>query len=382
MSDTFCILPYIHAVFNPYDVNEDYPDGTALSNIKPCCRYDGYEGHETFGTYKPIEDSELFKKVQEELSSGIKSKGCSRCWKDESVGEQSYRQGKNQEFKHLIEDGSYKEKKLRFLEITPSNVCNLACRTCNSGFSSRWLPVEKYLKEESSFGYYQKDFNWVYPDWRKIDLSHLTSLKLMGGEPMFLKDNVALLKHLDSIGQLEHMSLIVITNLMNPLTDDWKDLLGKCKEVMMYVSIDAIGELGEYIRTHSNWETVRNNLVSMLKFSYTHDRFHVQVNSVISIFNVNKTIELQKYIQTLVGHHFEDILRYPAHQDIRHLPNNIKEKLIDIGVTKKIEEHLFSSEPQDLLPYFFSEVKSVDKYHKKHFKDYNPEMWELLNGEV
>jgi hypothetical protein len=169
---------------------------------------------------------------------------------------------------------------------------------------------------------------------------------------------------------------------MNPLTHDWKDLLGKCKEVMMYVSIDAIGELGEYIRTHSNWETVRNNLVSMLKFSYTHDRFHVQVNSVISIFNVNKTIELQKYIQTLVGHHFEDILRYPAHQDIRHLPNNIKEKLIDIGVTKKIEEHLFSSEPQDLLPYFFSEVKSVDKYHKKHFKDYNPEMWELLNGEV
>ncbi len=70
MSDTFCVLPYIHAVFNPYDVNEDYPGGTALSNIKPCCRYDGNDGHDIFGTYKPIEDSEIFKKVQEELSSG------------------------------------------------------------------------------------------------------------------------------------------------------------------------------------------------------------------------------------------------------------------------------------------------------------------------
>jgi sulfatase maturation enzyme AslB (radical SAM superfamily) len=366
MKDTFCVLPFIHSVYNPYD-----PDTTSCS-ILPCCRYDATFEIEKNEVHNPIKNSEVFKTLQEELSNGIPSKACWRCWKDESIGHQSYRQGMNETFSEIIESGEYADKSLRFLEITPSNVCNLACLSCSSSFSSKWVLVDNFIASDS------KKKSIGFTDWRELDLSNLLQLKLMGGEPMFLKDNVELLKYLYNNNVLKNIDLTIITNLMNPLTEEWKNLFKECKGVDMYVSIDGIGSLNEYIRADSSWEKIEKNLFDVIDFANTID-MRVSVNTVISIYNVNKSLEIEEYFKSLNIENSQDVTTYPVHIDCKQLPDEVKKILIKNGVSKTVQDNLNTlSERKNSIADFFYHTEKLDKYHKRSFQKYNPEMYKIL----
>jgi sulfatase maturation enzyme AslB (radical SAM superfamily) len=369
MKDTFCVLPYIHAVYNPYDSSKED------CSVLPCCRYDFMHETENSVSHEPIKNSEIFQRLQTELSSGVQSKGCWRCWKDESIGIRSYRQANNETFSDVIESGEYAEKKLRFLEIVPSNACNLACLSCNSVLSSKWVPIDNFIASD------KKKNTIEFTDWRTLDLSGLTYLKLMGGEPMFLKDNLALLQHLSVNGMLKNIDLLVITNLMNPLTDKWKDLFSECKSVMMCVSIDAIGPLNEYIRADSKWDRVESNLQAMLEFSKNID-MSVFVNTVISIYNVNKSLEIENYFKNINVQASQDLTSYPLHIDSKRLPTTIKKQLLDSNCLSKtvIDNLNFVDQKDGLIEEFFQHTDVLDKYHKRKFEDYNPEMASILRG--
>lgn len=367
MNDTFCVLPFIHAVYNPYDPNKE------KGRILPCCRFNSRASVETEDVNDPLENSELFKKIQHELSNGIKSVGCERCWKDENIGEESYRQGSNRHFKHLIDSGQYKEKKLRYLEITPSNLCNLACRSCSSNFSSKWVPIDNFIASD------RQKKSVAFTDWTTLDLSNLIELKLMGGEPMMLESNRRLLKFLQEKNKLKDIHLHFITNLTKSLSDEWKELLMECRRVSIFVSIDGIGNLNEYIRSGSSWKTTEKNLLSIIEFSKVNTSIIVSSNSVISLFNVNKTLELESYFQKLGIRYFLDTTSFPTHIDCKILPDSIKNKLIEIGVPKLIEKNLLEKkENPKIVQNFFDNIDKLDRYHKKHFREYNPEMYELL----
>lgn len=367
MKDTFCVLPYIHAVYNPYDASKED------CSVLPCCRYDFMHETETSVSHEPIRNSEIFERLQTELSSGVQSKGCWRCWKDESIGVRSYRQANNDHFSNIIESGEYVEKQLRYLEIVPSNACNLACLSCNSLLSSKWVPIDNFIASD------KKKNTIEFTDWRTLDLSKLTYLKLMGGEPMFLKDNLALLKNLSDNGMLKNIDLLVITNLMNPLTNDWKALFVECKSVMMCVSIDGIDSLNEYIRADSKWATVESNLHSMVDFAKTIN-MTVFVNTVISIYNVNKSLELEEYFKNINVQSYQDLTSYPMHIDAKRLPTTLKKQLLEMNCLSKtvIDNMDFVDEKDGLIEDFFKHTDVLDNYHNRKFKDYNPEMVRLL----
>ena len=247
--------------------------------------------------------------------------------------------------------------------------------SCNSVLSSKWVPIDNFIASD------KKKNTIEFTDWRTLDLSGLTYLKLMGGEPMFLKDNLALLQHLSVNGMLKNIDLLVITNLMNPLTDKWKDLFSECKSVMMCVSIDAIGPLNEYIRADSKWDRVESNLQAMLEFSKNID-MSVFVNTVISIYNVNKSLEIENYFKNINVQASQDLTSYPLHIDSKRLPTTIKKQLLDSNCLSKtvIDNLNFVDQKDGLIEEFFQHTDVLDKYHKRKFEDYNPEMASILRG--
>lgn len=372
MRKTFCVLPFIHAVYNPYDPLKK------AGHVLPCCRYDSAIGEaETVNVSNPNKNSLIFKTLQDELSSGNKSKACQKCWNDEEIGVQSYRQGANSTYRDIIKSGEYKDKKLRFLEITPSNLCNLACRSCNSNFSSKWVPIDNFITSDRQ----KKSIS--YTDWRKLDLSNLLELKLMGGEPMLLKDNLELLKHLDEIGSLENIHLHVITNLMNPVTEEWKYFIKKSRKTYVWASIDAIGELNDYVRADSKWNTVEKNLLEIKELLSENPICRLSVNSVITILNVNKSLEIQEYFAELGIKNYMDVTSFPKHLDCKKLPDPIKNILIEAGVAEKVKDSMLNSDSSDsIVNDFFNHNDTLDKYHKKSFRDYNNDMYTILKGKT
>jgi len=361
LADTFCIVPWIGAVVAPDKEN------------LICCRANDKPTEYTLDSV----NTETHKHLRDALGNGVKDPICKRCWSDEKSGIESYRQSYNKHYKDLIASDSYSPAKLRFLELTPSNVCNLACRMCSSRYSSKIVAREKYLSELNLFHEREKAH---FTDWRNLDLSHLEELKLMGGEPMYLKEHLEILEHLDTIGVLENLNLMVITNCTHSINEKWKYFLTKARRVHIAISIDAVGKLNEYIRQYSNWNEVEKNLHEINEFSLSLKDVWLSVNCTVGIYNVNKTKEFEDYMKKRNIHYYFNPLVYPNYQSLHYLSEDHKNYLLNHeNVSKKLhhvlqekETHVVSAEK------FMEETTAVDKFYNKYLKDYNEEIYNLL----
>ena len=371
--DSFCVLPFIHATLNPFD--KEVHKASAL----PCCRYP-HDQTERFIDDDVINKSNTWKTLQNAVDNNIKLKSCNHCWRDEQSGILSYRQVNNEVFNDIIVDGSYREKKLRYLELMFGNTCNLACRSCSSVYSSKWQAVDKYLISENLNP--MRLNNLSFPDWRKLDLSNLTSLKLMGGEPFYQKTALELLQYLDDNNILMNMELNIPTNGTIKLNDTWLQLLSTAKQVNLFVSIDAYGTLNNYIREGSDWNIIIENLNSFRR--HLHNNTIISINTVVSNYNVNVLNDLSMFLKQHFPmlYHYQDLAYYPDYLDIALLPQYIKDRLLEKSLPQKIIDYINSKESSMNA---FSKLKimttTIDKYHKKSLQDYNSEMYDwIFNG--
>lgn len=374
--DTFCVLPFVHAVMNPYDSSKH------KINAMPCCRYN-HSGTEYFENVEPIKKSPTWIKLQEQFLKGERPEGCSHCWRDEAHKVRSYRQLMLNDFTKEMESDSFLEKKLLFLELMFGNTCNLACRSCSSSFSSKWVAVDKHM-ESKGIRASNSTPNIAFTNWKELDLSHLTQLKIMGGEPFYQKGALELLEHLSNIGVLKNIHLSIPTNCTIMITDRWKELLLEARKVHLGISIDAPGPLNEYIREGSEWEVVERNMYKFHDFIKENDRkMHITFNTVVSVYNVNKIPEIERYFKKrFLWKHYTDIAYYPSYLDTALLPDTIKNNIINCGVPERIVTYLKSKEYSEKE---FSTLKQVteviDKYNNKSLKDYNPQMYNWIMNE-
>lgn len=372
MSDSFCILPFIHAVYNPYD------SAKQNANLSVCCRFDQLK-NETNQYSNPISESPLWNRLQKQFLDGKKPTECSRCWRDESLGLESYRMNMNAAYNDLIETGEYVSKKLRFLEIVPGNVCNLACRSCSSDYSSKWRPIDTHLISDGLQVFVSEERK--FPNWRTLDLTELISLKLMGGEPMYQKDNLELMRYLDQLGRLENLHLHLITNATINISEDWMYFLEKCSYVHLTVSIDAIGDLNDYIRAGSDWKSLEANLYDLLKLREENSHIYLHVNTVVTLLNVNRTKQIEKYFLDLNVPQTQDATAYPYYLDISKLPISIKQKLVELDcVSETVKKVLLSgNENVSIIDQFYKYTKSLDVYHNKNFSKYNSQLHQIYS---
>lgn len=224
------------------------PDG----GIKYCCALSNDIGNINENTIEEIFNNKKHNfLVQKIVNEGKSSEDCQRCIYQETVDPSiSQRNVFNTNFYIKNLD----KQELKSIDLRWSNQCNLSCRHCNSYFSSEWVKIEGGSLENSNKNYHESILNYI-----KQHVDTIDEVNLLGGEPFLLKQNLQLL---DIIKNNKNIRLSIFTNASvkfknNAIFDKIKNLKNN---INVMLSIDAIEEQFEYIRSGANWKQVLENI--------------------------------------------------------------------------------------------------------------------------
>lgn len=331
-SDLFCSLPWVGL-----DINSQ-------GNLKPCCKFSVPVASD-FGDY---DLNPLLDKVKQQFQSGLQPKECSRCWKDEAAGLPSKRQLDHQYVLPPKPDlGSTK-----VLSLTFGNVCNLACVTCSSASSSRWVADEQKLADQ--FDHIQiKKHHTHYRDQKFIDevirrSEDLVHLEIHGGEPFLSDRNL----HLGLLKKLPDPSKIKIHYITNatvfPDPEFWK-VWQNFRHIDIQLSIDGIHDRFEYLRYPAEWNLVHDNIL----------RYQQQSDIQISISHTVSWINLI-YMEDFISWCVESDLPRPYIGPVSH-PNFLSVKSLPRSAKEYAQDFLADAqwpETQKMLAYMWDTDQS------------------------
>lgn len=309
-SKHYCPIPFHHIAIRP--------NGT----VQPCCYFNWYDIPEDFTLdYKNLfHDHPFMKKIREDLRQDKPVAGCSKCYRAEELTGKSMRTEYIQESRLGFSETAPTEPELTYIDLALSNVCNNRCRMCNYELSTNWYSDSKKLGINIPKGLIEHRNNLD-----DIDFSKLTYIKMIGGEPLMEQDKfIAMLNRCN----LQSMNILITTNSTVKPNEELLSLLKECKKVRWNLSIDAYGPLNDYLRKGSNWEEVKENLAW---FDKTFPG-NVNVNGVISIYNVNNFFELSDYVSKnhpKVRTSF-NIIDGSEWMHPKNLPEQVKEQVISL----------------------------------------------------
>lgn len=272
---SFCMAPWmsIHV----------WPDGKTF----PCCLWDVKEplGNINDSSLMDIWNSDKMKEARVKMLKGEKLSACSRCYHLEESNFGSYRKDLNKRHGDKIEyidltkeDGSLEDINLHLWDFRLSNFCNFKCRSCGFGLSSSWysdtkeLAVSDKLKEINSEYYNNPDksrtsslisvndkisfLELLEPHYNCVD-----EVYFAGGEPLMMPEHYQILDKLLENNRTD--ILLRYSTNFSKLTfkdkhvfDYWKHF----PNLQLWMSIDGVGKIGEYVRKGYNDSVFENNI--------------------------------------------------------------------------------------------------------------------------
>jgi carbamoyltransferase len=222
------------------------------------------------------------------------------------------------------------------------NQCNLDCFMC--------LPVDsttriKTMNSDSMKKQMVFDMKETNPDMVKFKSESLNdvidqivevapyiyNLKLIGGEPLVMKQYYKLLDAIVESGYSKQMQVKYQTNMSVLGHGKYKitDYTKHFKKFELTVSLDGIGKVNDYIRRRSNWEDIVNNIKEIKKYP----NVSINVNGTISFLSVFRFYELIEWFDNNKNL-FDQInwsnIRGPKKLCANVLPEAIKQKLIPL----------------------------------------------------
>jgi organic radical activating enzyme len=329
----FCIMPFTHMEIAP------------RGNSQPCCAFKPeklFDGKKMF----TVPHSDVSKTRVENIftnhpfwvtsrnlaKTNTINPACQQCHMEEAAGLKSYRINSNEKFLKYIDIDS-ENNKLLSLELKLGAKCNIACRMCSSQHSN------KLLKEDSILVFGEINKNWIRDiqsksDWATSDefwkqvyklSKDLKYIKFTGGEPLVIYEHFKYLNWLADNNLDPEISYI--TNGTVKLTEEIKDIWKRFSHVHMSLSIDAIEDLEEYIRTGTVWEEKEKNIKDYINFlGVDNVGFTVTVNSL----NINSIDKLVHWMHNNFGSRINvvfNILVYPEKYDMRNLSDGAKQHI-------------------------------------------------------
>ena len=296
-------------------------------------------------------NSQPVKQFRQQVLSDTKTEICKYCYHEESMGGTSRRHRENHKsviFTNIAFDDSYDQSpgyshfKLSQdaggitdtmpidLHIDLGNYCNLACKMCWSGASTKI--ATQYVK----WGHVE-DKQYLGNDWTKdstvwnrflnelLSIPKLKNIHLMGGEtlltPKFeeLVDFMILHKKFDVCFSFVTNGTIFNESLMKKLS--------QFSRVGVEVSIETITEHNDYVRQNTNTSMV---LLNIKKYQeYSNDKISVTLRPAISALTIG-------YFDTLLDYCLDNallikslIVTTPAHLNVNILPTEVKLQYIN-----------------------------------------------------
>jgi len=390
----FCPLPFTH-IFS-----------SLSGRYAPCYDALGHTGHNMEDTtirewYTSDYQNTLRKEMLKEDYNGKFFKHhCTGCWKQES----KYGRSDRQKYVEQILAGTFDSKvpellravqkfqddgKLdldeRILDIKMKmfgNACNLDCYMCTPrSANTRTLSLKKIGKV------YDPDLDpkdgermntLKHDDERYLDdvasvAKYTRSIKLIGGEPLVMKNHYKLLDKLVQTGYSKGINLIYKTNLsvFDMEGYNFRDYFDHFKEFIMKVSIDSYGKYNDYIRKKSDWPDLINNIRVMK----SRKNSRVNVHSVISFLSVLQNYRLIDYLKEKEIPHTFYIIEYPKILQVKNLPKEIKEELIP--KYKDFPNIVRALEKEQDVEAFVKTIEycqALDKQHGHNLFELHPEL--------
>jgi radical SAM protein with 4Fe4S-binding SPASM domain len=270
--------PYCSAPWNGLTIRED-------GRVLTCCVGKITLGNLNNQTMSEIEKSSTLVEIRNSLLAGQSHTNCSQCVESENKKNYATLRAHYQKFYPDI--GS--DLKLRFIDVRWNNRCNIACMYCNPTFSSTWGNRLNLVNNNSAASDYQDQLlQWILD---KCDQTN--EIMLVGGEPMLMKQNYALLKKLPA-----ECCISIITNLAYDLEQlpCFDDLVKRpADNIIWNLSMENTESQFEYVRTGSNWDqTVKN-----IKLMSTLWPNTLSLNFVYSVFSAFDIVNTAKYFSDL-----------------------------------------------------------------------------------
>jgi MoaA/NifB/PqqE/SkfB family radical SAM enzyme len=357
-SETFCVLPWIHAATRT--------DGS----VQLCSVSGGGSGvNLNEHTLSDYWRSDYVKEARRSMLAGRQVEACQRCYREEAHGRRSHRLVENDAWRdrcgedviqRLIdgtaEDGAL-ETPVQYIDLRLGNTCNMQCVMCQPRESSRWLPTARKLSrlcgdQELAENWGSKSdidtgrFEWYRNAdfWANLEtfLPHVKQLILAGGEPFLIKEQFAFVKACCEVGQAGHIRLRYHTNASifpEEMIPYWEQF----EKVHFMLSIDGVGAVADYVRHPSNWDQIEANV---RRFDALGENTVTSFNSTTHAFNIYRLPELldwasssglrnrasfpnlQEFVHVSLVHH-------PPYQSIRVLPADYKQI-----VTERIADYM------------------------------------------
>lgn len=279
--------------------------------VRPCCSWWGDPlGDLKTENINDILNGEKLKEVQGQMLRGEWPSNCQDCKnREESYGLSSRKQNYEPFVPYL------NNNKITYLEFNSSNVCNLVCVGCNPSWSSAWanfrndIPWWKEFRHSNGWdigeGWEGRPTWTIHPSrpdfiqdvFNTLDFSSLNRLTFKGGEPFLNKENVLLLEKLDSLDLLKNIHVDMTTN-GTQMSDKFLNLLSKAKRVHFAISIDAVGELNQYIRFDpknpeaSHTDNIKKNIK---EYSRLENCFGINLASSVQAHNIFRLEDLRSW---------------------------------------------------------------------------------------
>jgi len=311
----------------------------------------------------------FIKDIQQKMLKGEEVEGCSSCYYAEEHGYQSFREREIETW-HIetfrdFTPPDLENPKLEYMEMTFGNYCNLACRTCDSNLSHSWIKDENELekrglmelKDAISYDFpitddddtsislistgMTKRIN-IEKEWHPDDFKDLQYIKITGGEPMLHPDFPKFMKQL----QQENIHCFIFTNASWVPKQRVFDMMKNFKFLSVFMSVDGTGDVQEYMRHNSKWETTNKSVRAWMDWSVISSNVNVSWAPTWSLMNAPYFVETCNWWLGLT----EEILRDtswnllktnfiygPSIYQMSLLPTETKEKL-KIQALEYIEE--------------------------------------------
>lgn len=260
------MIPWSHTRFSPN------------GQIRPCCKIDinwsGTRDIDKITDFDQYWNSGEIKQLRSDLGQGIKNPACKTCWQDEQAGKSSLRKEYNQQLGKYVDlrainqnTRGHNQSLPIALDLNLSNICNFKCVMCVPELSSRIAQEQQQHSDRyRSLGFVKIKNNQINSDWPEQSLFQdfmktvtpgLRILELKGGEPMLVK-NVR--KTIQNVENKSECCIAITTNGSQPIDDVFLESLKEFKRIWFFVSVDGIGEIGEYVRYGSDWQQVENTI--------------------------------------------------------------------------------------------------------------------------
>ena len=282
-NNSFCMLPFVHMHITP--------DGKPL----PCCignmKYANAIGRKDLSIEEMV-NSDFMKQLRVDMIAGKRHEVCNGCHmtEDSGTGTYSFRNTVNEKFgkyatkvlRRTTRDGHLADFEMRYFDIRLTHVCNMKCRSCNSGYSSLWEAEDKKQGINITHDMMQ-DQNPTKFEEILEHVPYMQECYFAGGEPLVDDYHYYLLEALIEQGRTD-VKLSYNTNLSKlkfkkyNVLELWEQF---DNPVNVYSSIDHCDERAEYIRSGTKWPDIEKNIKTLL----LEPNVNLQISSTVSILN-------------------------------------------------------------------------------------------------